>query len=297
MVNYKHLIKIISLICLTSLMSSFAIADNYNKYSKVKIVEGKVATGPNKYLDKSLRDYGMIHGIPAGTLGFAELGVYDPYGVEAIPLTSETEDSAVLATFVDPVFLNFLGMTSDDIDPTLLNVPIQKIKTLNSKDGVTREQLPGIFDSVPLSASIAAPTKPITLGMWKEAKGVAKFSCKGSDRGAIDINMKDLIPNRIYSVWGGIFNTQRGLIEEAMGGAPSAFVSNAKGNAKFHRELNYCPFDFVEEANAQLGWLMVVLHSDHMAYGAIFSPEEAGFVGGTTVHVQLEFHLLGNEVE
>jgi len=265
-------------------------------YTKTTIIEGKVATGPNRYLDKPLRDYGVILGIPAGTLGFSELAEHNPLGSNPIPLTMQTPDSAILASDVDPNFLAFLGLTIDDIDPDLINVPLQEVMTLVSKDGVTRGTLPSIFDSVPLSQSIAAPNDPITLGDWKKAKGKAILKCQGTNRGSVKMTFDGLVPNRIYTAWGGIISAERGLIEEPLGGAPSAFVSDKKGKAKFERELNFCPLDFSEEANAYLAWIMVVIHTDHMVYGGVFSPEEIGLVGGTTANVQMEFHILGEEV-
>lgn len=260
------------------------------------MIEGVVATGPNRFADMPLRDYGVVHGIPAGTLGFSELAVHNPDGPDTLPLTTTTEDSAVLATHADSDFLAFLGLTIDDIEPGLLNVPLQEVKTLVSKDGVTRGTLPPIFESVPMEPSIAAPNDTITWGDWKRASGVGVVRCDADGLGHVRLHMEKLIPNRIYTVWGGIFHTQKGLIEEPLGGAPPAFVTNRHGTGHFERVLNFCPFDFIEEANAQLGWLMILLHSDHMVYGGVFAPEEAGLIGGVTSNVHMEFHFMGEPV-
>lgn len=277
----------------TLLMTGTAIADGSNQF---RFLKGEVATGPNRIADQPLRDYGVFLGIPAGTLGFREIGVYNPDGPDPIPLTIETEDSAILSSFVDPNFLAFLGLTMDDIDGSLINVPLQEVKTVVDGDGVTRGHLPGIFDSVAMEKSVAAPNDAITWGDWKKARGFGGVRCDSDGTSYITLRFRQMIPNRLYTVWGGIFHRERGLIEEPLGGAPSAFVTDMDGNATFERVLNYCPMEFNAEANAQLGFLMVLLHTDHMAYGGVFAPESAGMVGGTVSNIHMEFHFIGEDV-
>ncbi len=262
-----------------------------------KIIKGAVGTGPNRILGVPARDYGTILGVPLGVQGFMELGVFNPDGYQSLPLTRDTDRSAVLSTFVDPAFVEFFGIDPESIDPSLINVPLHKVKTLVRGDNITRESLPSILDSDPFSQSIAEPNEPITLGDWMSARGIALLQCFGQDNGRVRLIMKKLIPNRLYTVWGAFVSAELGPINQPLGGAPSAFVTDSRGNASFMRDLNFCPLDVVESATAQMAWIMVILHSDHMAYGAVAGPE--GFGGqfpGTMLHVQMEFHLLGESV-
>ncbi|GAB4194905.1 MAG: hypothetical protein Tsb002_26860 [Wenzhouxiangellaceae bacterium] len=291
---YKYVTTVVKAGMLVSVLAAGTAMANGN--SQFRFLEGKVATGPNRFADQPLRDYGVFLGIPAGTLGFREVGVYNPDGSEPFPLTVETDDSAILSSFVDPNFLAFLGLTMDDIDPDFINVPLQNVKTVVDGDGVTRGQLPGIFDSVPMEKSIAAPNGPITWGDWKKARGFGAVRCENDGSAFINLRFRHMIPNRLYTVWGGIFHGDQGLIEEPLGGAPSAFVTDMRGNAKFERVLNFCPMEFNAEANAQLGFLMILLHTDHMAYGGVFAPESAGLIGGTVSNIHMEFHFIGEDV-
>jgi hypothetical protein len=288
---------------LISLTLNTANADSDDKHhDKTRVIKAEIATGPNMYLDRPIRDHGIVQGIPMGTLGFAELGEYNPGANEALPLTSETSDDAVLATFLDPNFIRAIGFDPNDLNPEVLNVPLQKVATLSQRLGpngmpiVERTELPAMEQSFPYQPSIAGPNKEITLGDWKKARGKAIIKCN-DDSSSIELRMKHLIPNRVYTVWSANAGSQIGPFNQPLAGAPSAVTSDEKGNARFKRELNFCPLEAVAEAQAQMMWIMVVLHTDHMAYGGVFAPNTDSLFGGTVAHVHLHFPLLGTPVE
>ncbi len=293
--------KKIRLLCKWTLMPlvlvCLGILSVQAEQNRVKFIKGIVVTGPNRILDKPARDYGTVLNVPVGTINFSELAVYNPDAEEPLPLTSDTDESAVLASFVDPGAVALFGYDPSMVDKSLNNVPLQKVKTLVSGDNVTREELPDIFESEPLSQSIAAPGNPITLGDWMKARGYAVIRCGFNNTGHVRLMMRNLIPNRLYTVWGAVVNSDGRISNPPLGGAPSAFVTNDRGRANFIRELNFCPLDVVDEVNAQLMFIAVILHSDHMAYGAVFGLDELGFFGGSHSHDHMAFPLLGTEIK
>jgi hypothetical protein len=270
---------------------------------KTRVIKAEVATGPNKYLDRPIRDHGTIFGVPMGTLGFAELGEYNPGQDEALSLTQDTPDDAVLATFLDPNFVAAIGFDPNDLDPAFLNIPLQQVATKSERRGpdglpiVERTQLPAMFESAPFQPSIAGPNNQITLRDWKKARGKAIIKCHESDKSSIELRMHHLVPNRLYTVWSANVSGQIGPFNQPLAGAPSAVTTDEHGNARFKRYLNFCPLDPVEEAQAQMMWIMVVLHTDHMAYGGVFAPNTDSLFGGTVAHVHLHIPLLGTPVE
>ncbi len=272
------------------------------RHDITRVIKAEIATGPNMYLDRPIRDHGTVQGIPMGTLGFAELGEYNPGMDEALPLTQDTPDNAILATFLDPNFVSFIGFDPNDLNPDVLNVPLQKVATLSQRIGanglplVERTQLPAMHDSLPFQPSIAGPNKEITLGDWKKATGKAIIKCD-EDTHSIELRMKHLIPNRVYSVWSANASSYIGPFNQPLAGAPSAVTTDEKGNARFQRELNFCPLEADEISKTQMMWIMVVLHTDHMAYGGVFAPNSDSLFGGTVAHVHLHFPLLGSLLE
>lgn len=273
-----------------------------NKETHLTIIKAEVATGPNKFLDKPIRNHGFVFGWPMRTLGFSELGEYNPNGTDPLPLTSETDLDAILATFVDPEFAKTIGFDPGDLDPSFINVPIHKVKTLTeirTQTGVKieRASLPGMFDSNPFQASIAAPNKPITLGDWVKAKGTAIIECDREGHSVITIRVRNLIPNRVYTVWSANVSAELGPFNQTLGGAPSVIMTDENGNGRFKRELNFCLLGPVDEVQAQMLWIMVVLHSDHMAYGGVFTTNEDSLFGGTVAHVHLHIPLTGDPVK
>lgn len=295
--KFSILLAISFLLNSVSIMADSDSNAEIDKHNKNIVVKGKPATGPNRILDGPLRNYGLIFGFPLYDLNYSELGVHNPFGTEPLPLTKESPDSAILSTFVDPDFVAFFGIDPESIDQASINVPLQEVKTLVSGDNVTRETLPPIHQSEPFSRSIASPNKQITKGDWLKASGTGIFKCTSDGMGSVTLRMKHLVPNRLYTVWGAVVRENNFPINQPLGGAPSAFTTNGDGNALFKRELNFCPLEFNEQVRAQLAWVMVVLHTDHMAYGGVFSPDLVGLFGGTVAHVHMEFHLLGEDAQ
>ena len=273
-----------------------------NESQRLAIIKAEIATGPNMFLDKPIRNHGVVYGWPMLTLGFSELAEYNPDGSEPFPLTSDTPLNAILATMVDPGFIKTTGFDPNDIDPSFVNVPLNEVQTLTetrSAGGVTieRGKLPGMFASNPFQASVAAPNKLITLGDWMKARGTAIIDCDNDGHSEINIVVRNLIPNRVYTVWSANVSAELGPFNQPLGGAPSVIVTDENGNGKFKRELNFCPLEPVDEVQSQMLWIMVVLHSDHMAYGGVFTTNEKSLFGGTVAHVHLHIPLTGRAVK
>ncbi len=264
---------------------------------RIKIVEGITVTGNNRILDTPAWDFGTILGVSINTFGISTLGVHNANGDEPVPLTADTQGSAILATYVDPVLFERFGLDRESFNRSLVNVPLHKVKTLVAGNNITRNSLPGIFESNPFSKSIAAPNDVITLSDWMQARGRAIIRCNSQGQGTVLLLMEKLVPNRLYTAWGSYVDADMdGVFGDHLGGAPNVFIADNKGRAKHKRFLNYCPLDFIEEANAQTIWLSILFHSDHMVYGGIDTPQLAGFLPGTVAHTHILFPLLGEEV-
>ena len=284
------------------IISSVNASDFFNKAeTHLAIIKAEPCTGPNSFLGKPLYNFGFKFGWPIGNSSFRSVGAFNPNGEEALPLTPETEHSAILATFVDPNFITVFGIDPEDIDPADINVPIHEVKTLTemrTSAGVSieRDRLPGMFNSNAFQASISAPNNPITLGDWLKAEGTAIIDCDKEGHSVVTIRVRNLLPNRIYTIWSINASAELGLFNWPLGGAASAIATDENGNGEIKRELNFCPLRPVSKVQAEMLFLMVVLHSDHRIYGGAAATNSNGLLGGTISHAQLHIPLAGKAI-
>ncbi len=255
------------------------------------IIPGKVATGFNRYYGQPIADFGGVLGLA----GFTELGVFNPGGDTPNILAPDTPSSALLATYVDPAFLGFVGLGPDDVNPWLVNVPLREVATNIDLGNVWRDPMPG-HSEVPLhDNSQAEPAGPIDLATWNRARGVVSVTCDDSGGSEFLLAARNLLPNRLYSIF-GIYSDppENPLIMQPFGGLPNAFVTDAKGRGSIRRTLNGCP---LEPPPGEPSLLAIDLrfHSDHMLYGVHPSIPQAGggLAIGAVSHAHLEFVFSG----
>jgi hypothetical protein len=279
-------LKIFSLILAFVAITSLTTASSS---SRTVLIKAKLTTGGNRFLGRPLHDFGP----PFGTGGSANVGAWNPSGAQPLPLTPDSPESTVLATFVDPGFLARLGKTINDVPADLLNVPLRDVKANVDFNGVRREAPIPITLAEQLQPSQASPADPVTLGQWMRAEGFAHISCRG-DVANVRLDLKGLIPNRVYSAW-GVFGGQ-GITPFPLGGAPNVMVTDDRGNATYKRELNFCPFD-LKPGQVSLLAIDIVFHSDHQNHGLVPELDLAGFFNGTTTHTQLEFLVTGVDLQ
>ncbi len=246
-----------------------------------KTFSGVVATGTNRLFGEPLWDLGSL-----GLRGATNLAAFNPNGGQPIALTANLPGSTLLATYVDPANLAEMGMKPDQVDPSLVNVPLRDVKVVADLAGRQRVALKGISEvKNAADPSQADPFAPITLADWRKAKGKATIKC-GDKSGSVLLEMSGLIPNRIYTAW-GIFSGPMPL-PMSLGGAPCVFVTNNRGSATFQRVLNFCPLDSVAGQSPFL-FIEILYHSDQQVYGLVPALPMAGLHIGAVVHTHLEF--------
>ncbi len=253
------------------------------------LIHGDAVTGTNRLKGQPVRDFGF----PLGTAGFFNVSAHNPTGEDPLPITPDTPESAILATGVDPEFLSLLGLTLEDVDPALLNVPLREVPVNVDPAGVVRSSLPSVLDVDPLTPSQAYPADPITLADWLDAKGFASVRCV-NNTATVRLSVAGLVPNRLYTVW-AIFGGDA-LIPRPLGGVPNVLTTDEHGSGRFERTLVSCPLE-PAAGEARMLLIDIVLHSDQQVYGDVPDLPFAGLITGIITHTQLEFALFGDPVE
>lgn len=257
------------------------------RHAIVARVSGVAVTGFNRRLGAPLFDFGA----PLGTAGFNSVAQWNPRGHEPIPLSPTTPRTAVLATYVDPEFLAIVGKSPGDVEPAVLNVPYREVAAQWEEPPV-RRALRGVLEVEPFEPSQAWPYDPITLADWLGCSGRATVQCRRNET-TVRIEMKGLLPNRLYDVW-AVFDN---FVTIPLGGAPSVVVSDEAGRGRFYRLLSRCPFD-PAPGEPRLLSIAVVLHLDQQNYAVattdVSDPSRA--LDGIVKAVQLGFFLAGTPV-
>lgn len=252
-----------------------------------RVLEGVAVTGLNERLGEPVQDFGP----PIGPFHFATSAAYVPGAELPADLSSATPGDVLLATTADPTVLAVFGVDPATIDPSLLNVPLRDVPSNVDPAGVVRESLPDILDAPALAPVQAHPSFPITVERWLEAEGTALVRCRESEPSEVSLNMRYLIPNRLYTVWGA-FLTAEGPRPLPVGGAPNTFTTDDRGSARFSRLLSFCPFEDTADGGRLLS-IIAVLHSDHMVYAREPALPHAGLPPGVVAHAHLEFAVTG----
>ena len=251
------------------------------KVTETRAYEGHVVTGINRFMGSPILNLG--HGLE--TAGFPTIGAFNPDGNETLPLTREMLDGDTDAVVLAAGF----GLAPSGNDNFNANTPLHRIPVITGVLGLSfaRNVLQAILLTDQLSRSIAEPSSPVTLAQWLKATGNAQIRCYDDGTAEVTIQVKNLLPNRLYSVWSS-YAGDSGLITEATGGVPNALTTDALGNGTFKRILNFCPYDLKEGERALL-LMDVVLHSDHTLYGAL----PTASLPGKDAHAHLGFFLEG----
>lgn len=298
-------------LCLTTLACSISFAGDRHHHQRTHVIKAESATGWNRFLGQVRYEWDFLQG-ELNIAGARTVGVYNPGGDEAIPLTPDTPMDAVLATTADP-FLNVTFPGALDAfppNPDGLNVPLREVGTWTSglinrlnEDAVTplvdrsRVTLPFQDNEVVTAQLQAGPASPdpITLGDWLKASGKMKIRCNKDGTTRLEIKVKGLIPNRAYTVWAMWHRANGTIFPQPFGGVPNAFITDKKGKAEIERELNFCPLEAAQEGidGNRLLSIITHLHSDHILYGGVPTPTATGFPPGTVLHMQLEWNFPG----
>jgi hypothetical protein len=254
---------------------------------------GMVATGFNRLLGKPLMKLGKLR-----HFGYSTLGAFNRAGDKPIRLSRKTKKSALLATYVDDVFLDsFYGDQPFVLDQNSLNIPLRDVPTNVDITGSNFQKIPPITEAeqyTQFKHGQAFPFKPIKLRDWLRAKGKAVIKCENGKAPVVMLKMRRLIPNRFYSVW-AFFEEESPQFPmksfgpvRPLGGVPNMMVSDYSGNGTFERELNFCPMD-LEEYELPLSNIFIMYHSNHHFAGTVPTFPEIGRFPGNVAHVHMHF--------
>src|SRR5437016_5604128 len=119
-------------------------------------IKAHVVSGTNRFLGQPLFDFGSSF----GTAGFSNVGAFNRSGSQPLPLTQQTPESALLATFVDPDFLAVVGKTPADVNPNLVNLPLRDVAVNADLAGKQRVPTVGIRSAQQTQPSQAEPANP-----------------------------------------------------------------------------------------------------------------------------------------
>lgn len=255
----------------------------------VKVLKGRAVTGTNRLYGEPTTDYGH----PMGTVGFYNLAAYNPDGPGHTPIDRNTPDNAIIATGVDMGFVKMAGLPLSLVDESLNNIPLASVGVNISADGEVREAVASTLDVDPLTPN-QVPMENVTLKQWLKAKGKARIKCAPNGN-YISIRAYNLIPDRLYTVWGLFESPDARFVARPLGGAPNVISTDNKGRGSFRRELGFCPFERTEEGSKLLN-IDVVYHSDHQVYGQVPDLALKSLITGTISHTQLEFTVAGESL-
>ncbi len=307
----KRIVMVIGL-CVMASHSAWAEGHGHDQAGDRPVtIRAESATGWNRLLGQVRYQWDFLP-MPFDIAGANTAAVHNPDGVEPLPLTPDTPMDAVLATVADP-FLNVIFPGALDAfppNPDGINVPLRDVGTWTSGliNHLNRDELNPLVDhsrvTLPFQgdASIATQAQagpgspnPITLGDWLKASGIMQIHCQPDGTTRLRIQVRDLIPNRAYTVWAMWHLADGRIFPQPYGGAPNAFITDKHGNAEFERELNFCPLTAAREGIEGNRLLSIIthLHSDHILYGGVPTPTGTGFPPGTVLHMQLEWNFPG----
>lgn len=238
------------------------------------VFTGVVQTGINHLLGEASFDF---------PLSIPLMGEYVEGADEGNLLTTDTSTSAIVATFYDPL-LETIGEPKPDV--SLLNVPLRDVPVIIDDEG-NRATLPDIFDGGIFSHSTIHADGPITLDMWLKAGGEMTIDCS-MDEVHVSFNMRDLIPNGLYTAWVIVIFPDGSPGVLPFGGVPNAVNVDDEGNGTFHRVLNACPTD-VGDDKPLLLWTTIAYHADGSIYGTRPSQPGLGYPDGTVLFDHVSF--------
>lgn len=281
--------KRVRLAFLFCLMSGMAMA------GEVHVIQADNVTGLNRLMGQPLVRWDLEE--PWDLTGLNMLGEYVPDASEALPLTPDSPESAVLATIADPFLESFFpGFSLEVIPAEALNVPLHEVGTWVAGDLSVRSALPFQDEDSDLAAfAQAGPSElaPLTVGDWLKASGTLRIWCGKDGTAKFEIKVRDMVPNRAYTAWAVWYRPDGTVGAQPFGGTPNAWITNDRGDATLKRELNFCPTTAAREGIDGFRLLTIVthLHSDHILYGALPAPTGLGLPAGTVTHTQLMFDL------
>ncbi len=265
-----------------------------NKKHKHMFIKGIAVTGFNRLYGEPVTNLGKF-----GYFGYDTVAVYNPEGEAPTKLNKNSSADDLIATILDPDFLQSHGLKSlSEVPPELINVPLRNVGMNGGLDGLSYATRTSELEHQPyqpFTPSQAFHTGDITVEDWMSAEGKLKITCKKNGTAAVHMKLENLIPHRLYSAW-GFFNSDEQMPFGNFGpvrpfaGLPNMIVSDDHGNGDLKRVLNFCPMD-LKDGEFPLGAVFVNYHSDVEMHGGVLSFTQFDRYPGTVTHTQLFFPI------
>lgn len=312
LLNWVKLTRFSMAVVIGIVLPLVAMADHNE--TRRYFIRGDAVTGINDLCGLPVFNLPVPAGLPP-TIRATNLGEYNPGETLPIPLSPENcSDDIIVSTTTDTAFLAAAGIP--DVDPRIKNIPLREVPVVTGLDG-SRSAVPSL-GQVPgnaLPPTKSNPNGPITLGQWLSARGVMHLRCRANGTAKVRIELSNLIPHGIYTMW-GVWNTtppgapNAQIVPVPLGGIPNAVVPNVRGRASFVRELASCPKDVTEDGS-QMMFATLAYHSDANMSGAVpevgaapssFVAEDgtrfsSTFAPGAVTHDHVVFLMSGERLE
>lgn len=261
----KALCKFLAVVLVPSLALSHNLISEAHAEVTERTILGSSTVGWNKHYG------GPIADMPPeiGTFGFQTVAQYNPGG-EAIPIDEPTRASTLLATFLDPEWIQGFGFPEFFLDIAKSNIPMRDIPIRIDSTGVNKMPLKSISEVGQMDVGHAEPNYPITLGDWLRARGEMSFTCFNGEQANVDARFSGLLPNRVYTLreW---FRpgTEFIAVPGVFGGAPASFVSDEYGNGEYKARLPFCPPMSADETDHLLFAIAITINLAHESGGLV----------------------------
>ncbi len=256
-------------------------------------IDGVAVIGDNNIFQQPLWDLGE----PFGTAFFNWVWAHNSNGMEPTLITEDTPGNSVLAGGVDPV-AQFLGLVPTYVPQSMVNVPLHETPITIDSAG-NRGQVPLAEGQPGDAVTRSFSNEPITVDGWLKASGKLKVRCFENGSATVDIKLKGLIPNGVYTLW-TIYKVDQdddgvidGIAPYPFGGVPNVIIPDKKGKARVSRTVGYCPL-----TDENLLFIDIAYHSDGNVYGGAPDLPFASFPQpmGSVTHTHVQFPFSVNEI-
>lgn len=232
----------------------------------VSSIDGIAVTGWNQVLGKPATTLRFL-----GQMNIPVIGVQNNDGPLPRPIGIDTPLDAVVATYAAPeIYIPFWGILNPEELPRQ-NIPFGEYPQTVLQDG-SEAILPQLQNNPDWwSSSNGARMDNLTVEEWLQAEGKVRFVC-GPDGDYFQLNMRNMIPGGLYTIWGFYFDTETNMMgpDFAFGGtSANVFTADRHGKIRGSRDLNFCPMTIPEDDRIQLLNLFVVHHADGRVYSGV----------------------------
>jgi hypothetical protein len=291
----RSLIQLLWLLKAIVLLSAGLLVTNAYAEIQKRTVIGSTTTGWNKNFSSPIANFPGDVGI----FGFRTISQYNPNG-DAIPITGPLPDSTLIATFLDPEWVNSLGFPPEILEIAKNNIPHREIPVRIDTGGVNKATLRGLVKLNQMDFGLASPAYPLTLGDWLRVRGEMEMTCYDNKFSHVKAKFSGLIPNLVYTLreW---FRpgTEFIAVPGVFGGAPASFIADKFGNGEYFIKLPVCPPMSAEQVDHPLFAIALTVNLAHESGGLIpvfpLNPVDPSFPGERAFG-QLFFPLTGERL-